>query len=262
MDARKRWFASTWCGLGALVLVAAVPVDTYAQVAAPAMDPAAVSILKRTTEFLDGLKQFSVRSKSIIEEMHYTGHRVDYDLAAEVTVKRPNKLRAMRSGELMDQRFFYDGTSLTLFNPHEKVFGSTAAPGTVDGMIDYARETVGVLLPAADLIHRNAFPLLMKDMSLAVVVGKASIDGVVCDHLLFSRPGVDFQIWVAEGDRPWPHKYVVTETSHPSNLSITTFLSDWRVDPTLDDAMFRFVPPKDAQAIDFIPVNPADLPGR
>jgi hypothetical protein len=32
--------------------------------------------------------------------MHTSGHRVDYDLSANVTVKRPNKLRADRTGQL------------------------------------------------------------------------------------------------------------------------------------------------------------------
>ena len=31
-----------------------------------------------------------------------SGHRVDYDLEANVTIKRPNKLLAVRTGELMD----------------------------------------------------------------------------------------------------------------------------------------------------------------
>jgi hypothetical protein len=67
--------------------------------------------------------------------------------------------------------------------------------------------------------------------------------------LLFSRHDVDFQIWIAEGDRPWPCKYVVTETGIPAKLSITTFLSDWNISPAVQDAQFNFVPPKDARAI-------------
>ena len=79
--------------------------------------------------------------------------------------------------------------------------------------IDFARETIGILLPAADLLYRNAFPLLSQDLKLAVVVGKAVIGGVRCDHLLFSRPGADFQVWIAEGAKPWPLRYTVTDTS-------------------------------------------------
>lgn len=254
MNTCKGGTALAWFALAVLTLLVTVFTDARAQ--APAVDPSAVQVLKRMTDFLDGLQQFSVNTQSIIEELHVSGHRVDYDLSASVAVKRPNKLRAAREGELMNQHFFYDGRTLTLYNPAEKVYATETAPDTIEKMIDFARETVGILLPAADLLYRNAFPLLMQDVTLAVVVGKTVVSGVKCDHLLFSRPGVDFQVWVAEGTEPWPRKYVVTETATPSLLSITTFLSDWNIAPAVDDARFNFLPPKGTQAISFMPLEP------
>ena len=47
----------------------------------------------------------------------------------------------------MDQRFFYNGKTLTLYNPTEKVYAAKEAPDTIERMIDFARETVGILLP-------------------------------------------------------------------------------------------------------------------
>jgi hypothetical protein len=253
MDQWKRRMAAAWFVLGVLAWCALVPSGASAQ--NPAVDPKAVQILKRMADFMDGLQQFSVKTRNTIEEVYGSGHRIDRDLAASVTVKRPNKLLAVRTGEFMNQRFFYDGKTLTLYNPAVKVYGAKPAPPTIEKMIDFARETVGILLPAADLLYRNAFPLLMQDVNLATVVGKAVIDGVRCDHLLFSRPGVDFQVWVAEGKRPFPHKYVVTEM--PAMLAITTVLSDWNLKPAVDDARFNFTPPKGAQAISFMPLETA-----
>ena len=97
------------------------------------------------------------------------------------------------------------------------------------------------------------FRCLMQDVTVAAVVGKTVIGGVKCDHLLFSRPDVDFQVWIAEGSRPFPHKYVVTETTTPALLSITTVLSNWKTDAAVDDAQFKFVPPKGTSAIRFLP---------
>jgi hypothetical protein len=231
-------------------LLVSVPVDALAQV--PAVDPAATQKLKQMTTFLDGLQQFGVRTQNTIEDLHVSGHRVDYDLSANVTVKRPNKLHAARAGELMDQRFYYDGKTLALHNPAQNVYAIKEAPETIEKMIGFARETVGILLPAADLLYRNAYPLLVQDLKLATVVGKADVGGVRCDHLLFSRPGVDFQIWVTEGKQPWPRKYVVTEVDTPSRLSITTVFSNWNAAPAVDDAQFKFVPPKGAVEIPFI----------
>jgi hypothetical protein len=260
MNAWKRGIAAAWFAVGALILSATVPTDARAQ--APAVDPAAVQRLKQMSEFLDGLKQFSVQTQNTIEDLHVSGHRIDKDLAANVTVKRPNKLLAVRAGELLDQRFFYDGKTLTLYNPREKVYATEAAPPTVEKMIDFARETVGILLPAADLLYRNAFPLMMQDVTLAAVVGKAVIGGVKCDHLLFSRPGVDFQVWIAEGKRPFPCKYVVTETDTPERLSVSTVLINWKTDPAADDAQFKFVPPKGTSATRFLPVKTTGTSNR
>jgi hypothetical protein len=250
MNTWKRRTALAWFALGVLILLVTVSTDARAQ--APAVDPVAVQTLKKMTDFLDGLQQFSVNTQSIIEEMHYSGHRVDYDLLANVTVKRPNKMRAQRTGELVNQRFFYDGKTLTVYDPNKKVYATQTGLDTIEQMITYARETGGVLLPAADLLYRNAFPLLMQDVTLAVVVGKAVVGGVRCDHLLFSRPEVDFQVWVSEGKQPWPRKYVVTETATPSKLAVTTFLSNWNIAPAVDDAQFKFVPPKGTQATTFL----------
>jgi len=243
----KRLIAARGVALGAMALSLIVSTDALAQ--APAVDPAAVQKMKRMSDFLEAQQQFSVETQSIVEEIGFSGHRVDYDLTANVVVKRPNKLSAVRTGELMNEHLFYDGKTLTLYRPADKTYASATAPDTIERMIDFARETVGILLPAADLVYRGAYPLMMQDVSLAAVVGKATIGGVSCDHLLFSRPGVDFQVWIAEGDKPWPCKYVVTETDTPTKLSITTFLSGWNFSPVVQDAKFTFVPPKDARAI-------------
>jgi len=250
MNTWKRRTALAWFALGVLTLLVAVSTDARAQ--APAVDPVAVQALKKMTDYLDGLKQFSVKGQIIVEEMQSSGHRVDHDLSVNVTVQRPNKMRALRTGELMNQRFFYDGKTMTVYNPDQKVYATDKAPDTIEKVITFARETAGVLLPAADLIYRNAFPLMMQDVTLAVVVGKAVVGGVRCDHLLFSRPEVDFQVWVSEGKQPWPRKYVVTETATPSKLALTTFLSNWNIAPAVDDAQFKFVAPKGTKAGTFL----------
>jgi len=244
--------AAAWFALGVLALSATVSSEVRAQ--AMAVDPAATQILKRMTDYLGSLQKFSVNTQNTLEDVLDSGHRVDFEVSANVIVSRPNKLHAERSGDLIDQIFYYDGKTLTLYNPSDKVYATEPAPGTIEQMLDFARESLGLIVPVADLVYRNAFPLLMQDVTLAVVVGKAVIGGVKCDHLLFSRPGVDFQVWVADGNQPLPHKYVVTDTATPARVSITTVMSDWSVAPTVADARFTFVPPQGAKRITFMPL--------
>jgi hypothetical protein len=86
----------------------------------------------------------------------------------------------------------------------------------------------------------------------AIIIGKAVIGGVKCDHLVFSRPDVDFQILVPEAGDPLPLKYVVTDRLHFGQPSTTVVMSNWNVAPKLTDAMFSFMPPKDATKTDFL----------
>lgn len=217
------------------------------------IDPAASQILKKMCATLGSLEQFSVHTQNTLEDTRDSGNRVDYDIAAEVVISRPDKLRSERKGDFTDQIFYYDGKTLTLYNPSEQVYATESAPGTIEEMFDFARESLGLIIPVSDLVYRKAFPLLMQDVTMAVVIGKSAIGGTVCDHLLFSRPGVDFQVWVADSGPPLPYKYVVTDTGTPAMLSISTVMSDWNVAPAVADDRFRFVPSQEAKQIQFMP---------
>jgi hypothetical protein len=109
------------------------------------------------TEYLGSLRQFSVHTQNTIEDELDSGHRIDYDIPAKVIISRPNKLQAERRGDLTDQVFYYDGKTLTLYNPTDKVYATELAPGTIEEVLDFTRESLGLMIPAADLIYRNAF---------------------------------------------------------------------------------------------------------
>lgn len=218
----------------------------------PAVDPEAVKLLRGMTDYLGSLKQFSVHVRNLREDMSDSGHRVDFEISSNLLVSRPNKLRVARAGHLVDQVFYYDGKTLTLYNPSDKVYATEPAAATIEEMLDFTRDQLGLGMPVSDLVYRNASSLLTQDLTLAVVVGKEVINGVKCDHLLFSKAGVDFQAWVTDGGPPLPIKYVVTDTGTPELLSITTFMSDWNVAPAAADSQFAFVPPKGTKVIPFL----------
>ena len=116
--------------LGVFALSAAVSTEVRAQT--PTVDPAATQILQKMTDYLGSMKQFSVHTQNTLEDVLESGHRVDLDVSASVIVSRPNRLRAERRGDLIDQIFYYDGKTLTLYNPADKVYATEPAPGTIE----------------------------------------------------------------------------------------------------------------------------------
>jgi hypothetical protein len=221
----------------------------------PVLDPAAVHTLKRMTGFLGGLEKFSVHVQNTLEDLLVNGQRIDIDFGTQVLARRPDRLYVTRVGELIDQDFYYDGESLTLYNANNGVFATEPAPGTIEEMLDFAREQLSLVTPATDLMYRNAFAIIMHGVTSGGVYGKAMIGGNICTHLLFSRPDVDIQVWVADGDQPLPCKYVVTDKSTPQLISTVSVMSDWNLSPSTPESQFEFVPPEGAKRIIFVPAD-------
>ena len=227
-------------------------VETKGQTQTTEVDPIAVEILQGSLDYLSNLTQFSVQAQSTLEDMLDSEHRVDFEMSSSVTVSRPNKLHAERHGELFNQIFYYDGSTLTLYNPSDKVYATEPTPGTIDEMLHFARDTFGLGAPVSDLIYNNAFSLLMDEVNFAMVIGKEIIGDIHCTHLLFSRPGVDFQIWIADNVTQLPLKLVVTDTATPEHLSFTTVMRNWDMAPEVSESLFNFVPPQGTVKITFL----------
>ncbi len=251
MDRRNVKLAVALGTLGVLAL--SVTVFTEARAQAPtAVDPEAVQLLRRSTEYLSSLQQFSVHARNMHEDLLDSGHKIHFGAAGSLTVSRPNKLRGERHGAEFKQTLYYDGKTVTLHNSPAQVYATEPAPGTIPEMFELARDSLELYIPITDLIWPDVFPLLMEDVTMAAVVGKEIVGDVTCDHLLFSRPGVDFQIWVADSGPPLPFAYVVTDTGTPELLSIVTTMSDWDVAPTVPAGWFTFVPPEGATEVPFL----------
>lgn len=245
----SRIFAMLFATLAMMTL----SISAHAQ--APTVDPAAIKIMQQMTDYLGGLEQYSVHSQNTLEHVTDSGQRIDEDISVSMSLSRPDKLQAERLGGLLNQTFYYDGNTLTLMNKKENVYATEPAPGTIEEMLDYARESLGIAIPASDLVYLNAYSLLMQGVISAIVVGKTDINGKTCDHLAFSRPDVDFQVWVANADHPLPCKYVVTDKSTPALLSTSSVFSDWNVKPSVSDNSFSFVPSKGATKVMFMPLE-------
>jgi len=234
------------------LFVAAVPSTVRAQW--DGIDPAAVARLESAIDFLAAQKMFTVDTESSLEAVLTTGQKIEFDFVVSLAVQRPNELRAERHGELVEQVFFYDGTSLTLFNPKEGYYATVAAPSTFGQMIDFAREKLDLVLPAGDLISEDALEILMGDVTTAFIFGEAVIGGVRCDHLAFRNPDTDWQIWIQQGDEPLIRKMVITSADIVGQPEFRIVMDSWDLGPSFPAGYFSFVAPKGATAIEFLPV--------
>ena len=131
-----------------------------------------------------------------------------------------------------------------------------AATGAVDHLIDELRNTYDRPLPAADLLLSNAYDELMLDVVDVKDLGSGVIDGVECDFLAFRKQEVDWQIWIAHGDRPYPCRYVITSKGIAQGPQYSIQIRDWKTGDEIAADDFSFKNPTKAKQ-----VNLNDLQG-
>jgi hypothetical protein len=234
----------------ALLVLTGLPEIGHAQ--PTGVEPQAEKLLRRMSDYLAGRQQFSLKAESTLEAVLTSGQKLQYDSPATLMVSRPNKLRAHRKGDLANQEFFYDGKTLTLYNPRENLYATTAAPATLDETLDFAREKLDILAPAAELLYKNAAEKMLKEASAGFVVGQSIVAGVKCSHLAFRGAEVDWQIWIEDGDKPLPRKFMITTKQISGAPQFTVLIRSWDVATKLSNQEFTFTPPKGAKKIEFL----------
>jgi hypothetical protein len=245
---------SSWLVPALAAVAVAWPLTGQAQ--AGDVDPDALALLRKSTDYLAATKLFSLVTDTTIEAVLADGQKLQFGQRVAVTVQRPNKMRAERIGELISQTFYYDGQSLSVNLPAYKYYATAAVPATLDGMLDTARDKLNVIAPGADFVYANAYQRLTEGLTSAYVIGKAVIDGAPCDHVAFRNAEVDWQVWIQEGAKPVPRKFIVTSKKMPQSPQFTSLMSNWQTAPKVSAATFSFVPPKGAQKIDFVTMAP------
>lgn len=244
----------------AFLAIAGLPQATLAQ--PTGVDPQAAELLRTSTAFLARQRQFSVNARMTIEVVLKSGQKIQFDHTGDLSVQRPDKLRADRRGDLVDQIFYYDGKSLTLYNPGQRYYATVPAPNTLEAMLDFARTKLDIEAPAGDLLYGNAYEIVMDGVTSGFVVGKSVVEGVRCDHLAFRGADVDWQVWIREGKQPLPCKYVITSREIPGEPEFSVVMTRWDLAPKFTDQTFTFAPTKNAQKVDFLPLEKGELKPR
>jgi len=217
------------------------------------IDPDALQILKSMTDYLGSQQRFSMHTENTYEDVLETGQKIQFQFSSSIVAQRPDKLRAERSDGMTSQ--LYDGEVLTMHEGGSDFFATVTAPDNLDDLLVFARDELDLVPPTGDMIFTNAFELLTASVTSGFVVGTTVIDGVSCYHLAFTTPVVDWQVWIAEGDKPLPYRYVLTTRDDPAQPQFVTVISNWNTTPKIDAETFAFEASETAIEIDFIGID-------
>ena len=99
------------------------------------IDPKASDVIKAMGATLQGLGEFGVRARILVDEVDpKDGFKRQRENSALLKVRRPSGLFSFREGDLWNQTTWYDGKTLTILDRPEKVYGQVPVPDTNSAM--------------------------------------------------------------------------------------------------------------------------------
>jgi hypothetical protein len=239
-----------------LLAILAVPIlsaQGQNPTASPA-EPEAMPILKKMSEYLAQAGRFSVNVRNGYDVVQESGQKIEFGELRKVTVSRPDHMRIETERSDGEKGLvIFDGKQITVYLPNKNVYASASKPGTIDETIQYAVSDLKVRVPLAMMLLTTLPSEIDRRVVSADYVEKTTILDVPCDHLAVrTGQGVDFQVWVAQGEQPLPRRIVITYISETGQPQFWADFSDWNLAPEISDALFAFTPPNGAERIQFL----------
>jgi hypothetical protein len=206
-------------------------------------------LLKAMSDYLAAQQAISFDYDAILEVVTKDEQILALASSGSVTLNRPDKILATRSSGFADVELSFDGKTLTLLGKNLNIYAQEDVPGSVDNLVDELRKR-NRPLPAADLLLTDPYEVLMQDVDDIKDLGSGVIGGVECDYLAFRAKEVDWQIWIAQGDRPYPCRYVISSKFMDGSPQYSIQVRDWKTGDEVAATDFAFTPPADAKKVD------------
>jgi hypothetical protein len=223
--------------------------------AARADEADAKRLMKAMSDYLASQKAISFAYDTNLDIVTKEQQTLGLASSGAVNLNRPDKIRATRVGGFANVEMVFDGATLTMHGKDTNLYAQAEIPGTVDHLVNELREKFHKPLPGADLLLSNVYDELMPLVEDVKDLGSGVIQGQECDHLAFRTKEVDWQIWIAQGDRPYPCRYVITSPNVDGSPQYTIDVRDWKTGGEVTSDSFAFAAPAGAKKVEHV-----DLP--
>lgn len=207
-------------------------------------------LLKAMTDYVSAQKSISFDFDAVLDVVTPEDQVIGLASSGAVTLSRPDKIHASRSGGFSDIEMNFDGETLTILGKNLNAYTQVKIPGTVDHLIDELKDTYNRPLPAADLLLSASYEALMQGVIDIKDLGSGSIGGIECDSLAFRAKEVDWQIWIAQGDNPYPCRYTITSKLVANSPQYSVQIRNWQTGDNVAAPDFSFKNTTEAKQVE------------
>jgi hypothetical protein len=216
-------------------------------------DPEAMVILMKMADYLAKAQLLGVTVVSGYDSIQEDGERIEFGEKRRIELQRPDRLRVDVERSDGDRGMLvFDGKALTAVKPENNVYAIVEKSGSTDDALVYLVKNLRIKMPLARMFL-STFPAdLEKQVESIAYVETNNLFDVPTDHLAVRGTGVDFQLWITQGDAPLPRRVVITYKDAPGQPQFRAYFSDWTVGKAPAADRFTFTPPAGAERVPFI----------
>src|SRR5262245_47964025 len=231
---------------------------------APKLDPKAIAILQAMSQRLAAAHTLTFTAVSTEESPSRHGPPLAYTTRTEVTLQRPDKLRAITTGDGPASEFYYDGKTMTAFASKENLVAVADAPPTIDGALKAAYDSAAIYFPFTDVLVADPYKDIADGLRLAFYIGQSRVvGGTTTDMVGLAGDRVFAQLWIGADDK-LPRLVRAVYLDDPARLRHQVEFSDWKLDGPIPADAFTAARAEGATHIEFArpdPVPPATTKG-
>ena len=229
----------------------AAPAPPPANAPAPVVSAAADQLLKQMGAYLGSAKQLTFHADIVFDHVLPSGQKLQYSASEDVALQRPDRLYIEWGGDLGNRQFWYDGASITLFDPASPFYAADAAPPDIDGMLGRVIGQLGFTLPLSDFLYRDPYQALSGGAQYGLDVGLSNVNGQTCRTLAFVDKDIDWQIWISVGPQLTPCKLVITYKTQPPQPQFSAVFTSWDFAPRIAERVFTPQLPPGVEKVPF-----------
>ncbi len=217
----------------------------------PAISEEASSAIARMGKSLEA-KELSFQARTLRVYADEGGELLHIGHQFKVTVRRPDGLAVLGTGDDGPRELLYDGQTATVAVDDGKHYASIPVPNNIDDMMRVVMGHFGVDFPLSDFLTQAPDKAFLSGVTSGRQVNTVTIDGVACRHLVFEQPpGIELELWLEDNEQSLPRRLIVTYRTLPGAPNFVAELSDWNFTVHPADAEFKFVPPQGAEQMPF-----------
>ena len=228
-----------------------------ANATAPAIAEPADRLLKEMGTYIGSAQDFTFHADVTFDHVMPSGQKLQFSAVEDVMLQRPGRLYVEWNSDLGARQFWYDGKSVTLYDPAMPFYASDAAPPDLDTMLAQLLPKLDFIPPLADLLYRDPYKTVRGNIQYGFDLGQTDVNGRNCRALAFVEQDIDWQIWIENGPQLTPCKLTITYKNQPAQPQFTAVFSDWDFAPRFAEPVFTPELPPGTQKIPFATVTAA-----